>query len=169
MNMKASKFKNVKTTSTALHKVLNIIGLSFWLVAVVLLLFNWSKLPETVPIHFNFKGEADGWGSKYSLIILPTLTITFYSFLSVFEKKPQYFNFAVKLTEQNIQKQFQMAHDMMNAVKNFSTVLLSFIVMSTVFDARETPIPYTNVILVAFIALLVTMTVIYLIRSIKNR
>ena len=31
----------------------------------------WGSLPDTVPIHFNAKGEADGWGSKTSLIWLP--------------------------------------------------------------------------------------------------
>lgn len=30
----------------------------------------WNTLPETVPIHFNAKGEADGWGSKNTLIYL---------------------------------------------------------------------------------------------------
>lgn len=35
-----------------------------WLMAI------YAKLPETVPTHFNFAGEADGWGSKKTIFIM---------------------------------------------------------------------------------------------------
>jgi uncharacterized membrane protein len=38
----------------------------------------WKGLPEKVPTHWNYKGEIDDWGTKYSLIglvfLLPVLT-----------------------------------------------------------------------------------------------
>ncbi|MGO4822632.1 MULTISPECIES: SdpI family protein [unclassified Flavobacterium] len=30
----------------------------------------WDTLPEKIPTHWNYKGEIDKWGDKYSLIIL---------------------------------------------------------------------------------------------------
>lgn len=33
----------------------------------------WPTLPETVPTHFNVRGEADGFGSKNTLLWLPLL------------------------------------------------------------------------------------------------
>lgn len=36
----------------------------------------WNVLPETVPTHFNAKGEADGWGSK-SMLVWLSLGLTF--------------------------------------------------------------------------------------------
>jgi uncharacterized membrane protein len=33
----------------------------------------WDQLPERVPIHFNLKGEADGWGDKSTYLFLPGL------------------------------------------------------------------------------------------------
>src|SRR5690349_17310884 len=33
----------------------------------------WHQLPETVPTHFNIKGEADDWSSRASLILIPGL------------------------------------------------------------------------------------------------
>ncbi|EIA08215.1 SdpI family protein [Flavobacterium frigoris] len=38
----------------------------------------WNTLPDKVPTHWNYKGEVDKWGDKYSLImllfLLPVLT-----------------------------------------------------------------------------------------------
>lgn len=30
----------------------------------------WSDLPESIPMHWNFQGEVDGWGSKWELLVL---------------------------------------------------------------------------------------------------
>jgi len=38
---------------------------------IVWLLINWSALPDQMPIHFDFDGEPNGYGSKLVFIILP--------------------------------------------------------------------------------------------------
>ena len=62
--------------NTTLRKELPIIALV--LLPFIYLFFIWNKLPEIVPTHFNIRGEADGWGDKYDLILmlllLPVLT-----------------------------------------------------------------------------------------------
>jgi uncharacterized membrane protein len=59
-----------------LRKELPIIGIV--LIPFVYLAFLWNTLPEKVPTHWNYKGEIDRWGDKYSLIgllfLLPVLT-----------------------------------------------------------------------------------------------
>jgi len=35
-----------------------------------LLFFVWGDLPAEVPIHWNIKGEVDGWGDKSSLLLI---------------------------------------------------------------------------------------------------
>ncbi len=48
------------------------------LIPFIYLAYIWNSLPEKVPIHWNLKGEVDGWGDKFSLIgllfMLPVLT-----------------------------------------------------------------------------------------------
>ena len=60
----------------SLKKELPIIGIV--LLPFVYLAYIWNSLPESVPLHWNLKGEIDDWGSKYSLIglvfLLPVLT-----------------------------------------------------------------------------------------------
>ncbi len=48
------------------------------LVVIVLLPFMylayiWNQLPEKVPMHWNIKGEIDGYGDKTELLIIPIL------------------------------------------------------------------------------------------------
>ena len=62
--------------NTTLKKELPIIG--FVLLPFMYLGYLWNSLPEKVPIHWNYKGEIDDWGTKYSLIgvlfLLPVFT-----------------------------------------------------------------------------------------------
>ena len=52
----------------------------------------WIRLlPDTVPMHYDFSGEIDRWGSKYELLLFPGLILLFALFwmfmIRVFEKK----------------------------------------------------------------------------------
>jgi uncharacterized membrane protein len=48
------------------------------LLPFIYLAYLWNSLPEKVPMHWNYKGEIDDWGTKYSLLglifLLPVLT-----------------------------------------------------------------------------------------------
>lgn len=44
--------------------------LTILFIPIVYLYWMWPSLPEQVPLHWNFKGEADRYGSKQSLIWL---------------------------------------------------------------------------------------------------
>jgi uncharacterized membrane protein len=59
-----------------LKKELPIIGLV--ILPFIYLAHLWHCLPAKVPIHWNYKGEIDNWGTKYALIgivfLLPVFT-----------------------------------------------------------------------------------------------
>jgi uncharacterized membrane protein len=62
--------------NAALRKELPIIGIM--LMPSVYLAFIWNTLPAKVPTHWNYKGEVDHWGDKFSLVgllfMLPAFT-----------------------------------------------------------------------------------------------
>ena len=35
----------------------------------------WQQVPEQIPTHWNLAGEIDGWGSKFTGLLLLPLTI----------------------------------------------------------------------------------------------
>ena len=53
--------------------------------------YIWDLLPETVPTHWNWKGEIDAWGNKKSLILitflLPGLTYIIFSLVPLIDPK----------------------------------------------------------------------------------
>jgi uncharacterized membrane protein len=41
------------------------------LLPVAYLVVNWNLLPESMPIHFDLKGEPNGWGSRWVYVLMP--------------------------------------------------------------------------------------------------
>lgn len=54
---------------------LEVISLFFIIAQILILFFYWNNLDERVPIHFNFLGSPDGYGSKYFLLVLPIISL----------------------------------------------------------------------------------------------
>ncbi len=71
--------------SNILTKLQKIVPLRFELIPFLMLIFviyftavNFSKLPDTIPTHFNFQGQADGFGGKNGIFIIPGMAIFIY-------------------------------------------------------------------------------------------
>ena len=45
-------------------------------------------LPARIPIHFGFRGEPDGWGSRGMIWLLPIISVLMVAFLSVIPMIP---------------------------------------------------------------------------------
>ena len=69
----------------------------------------WPKLPATVPTHFGISGQADNWGSKSTLLILPLIGVLLFAGMSVLEAFPHVYNYPVQLTEENVAQQYRIA------------------------------------------------------------
>jgi uncharacterized membrane protein len=48
----------------------------------------WPRLPDSVPVHFSFRGEPDGWGPPYVLLVLPAIGVGLYWLLTVVAHHP---------------------------------------------------------------------------------
>lgn len=71
--------------NVTLRKELPIIAIV--LMPFIYLAFIWNSLPAKVPTHWNYKGEVDHWGDKFSLIgLLFMLPVLMYVLLLVVPK-----------------------------------------------------------------------------------
>lgn len=50
---------------------------------------NFGNLSETIPVHYNFAGNPDGFGSKHTLWLLNGLMTAMFLFLFYISKKPE--------------------------------------------------------------------------------
>jgi uncharacterized membrane protein len=95
-------------------EVTGYIGLAaLWIFVSVM----YHNLPDTVPIHFNLAGEADGFGEKRTTFIMPILASFQFLVLSVMQEYPHMFNYPVKITAENAERQYTIGVRMMRVVR----------------------------------------------------
>ena len=51
------------------------------LIPLVYIGYIWGSLPDSVPIHFDIHGEANDWGSKWTILLLPAINLGTYLLL----------------------------------------------------------------------------------------
>jgi uncharacterized membrane protein len=106
---------NLNLTST--DRIIEIAG---WLALAfiwIITLFHYRNLPDTIPSHFNVAGQADGFGPKTSIFILPVLGTILFIGLTILNRFPQVFNYPVKLTPENVANQYMMATRLIRYLK----------------------------------------------------
>lgn len=52
----------------------------------LMIAFFWGQIPETIPTHWNIRGEADDFGSRWSIFILPIVNIFIFLLFLVIPK-----------------------------------------------------------------------------------
>ncbi len=104
------------------------------LAVIIFLSAKWSVLPERVPTHFNMTGEADGWGSRWTLIIMPIVGIVMWIGMYFIEKFPQSHNY-LWFTEENAQRQYKNSQLLVNVMKNSILIFFSYITFNSVLIA----------------------------------
>lgn len=77
--------------------------------AVTIAAAVWSSLPARVPTHFGADGQADGWGGKGSLLILPAMAALMFAVLTLAARSPAAFNYPFPLTKENAPRQAALA------------------------------------------------------------
>jgi uncharacterized membrane protein len=65
-----------------------ILAIASWVIAISF----WGKLPQTIPTHFGFSGQADSWAGKniFYVFMIPTLQLAMVIGFGVLYFKPQY-------------------------------------------------------------------------------
>lgn len=109
-------------------------------VAILLLwtlsLYYYSKLPETIPTHFNFKGEVDDYGSKDVLWFLPVLGTVIFAVLTIINRFPHQFNYLVTINDENAPFQYALAQRLIRYLKLLIPVIFTCILMMMVWNVQ---------------------------------
>ena len=113
-----------------INKYLDIIGVVLVVALIVITFIYWVKAPDIVPIHFNFKGEIDSYGSKNTLFILLPIAIIIYIGLAILSKYPEVCNYCIEITPRNKEKQYSMASTFIRIMNVEILTLVLFIQIS---------------------------------------
>lgn len=107
------------------------------IIGIVLILANWSSLPQRIPTHFGFDGQPDGWGGKANLLLYLGINLPMYLLLTIAGRYPHTFNYMVKITAENAKCQYRIAKRMMLSLKLEIMILFSYLEYNQIQIAKE--------------------------------
>lgn len=157
----------VHIEKTTLAKFADILGNAGILVMILLVALNWGSLPDTVPTHFNGAGDADGWGSKFTLLILPVIAIFLHILLGVVERKPHLHNYPDRLTEENALLFYAESVKIINLTKNIIALMFAYITFHIIRGALNGSDQLNIIGLAIFIILLFLVIIVGMVRMSK--
>jgi len=131
------KRPKIKIPKTKGEWIWDLIGYSFYIGSIMLLVIVWSKMPQEVPAHYNALGEVDRWGSKWELIILPMIGAFIAMMMQVFEKYPEWHNYPKRFNESNAAQFYLHSRKLINQLKNICLMTFALILFESVSIALE--------------------------------
>lgn len=100
--------------------ILEKIMIAITIIAVTLIwiyvIFNISKLPNLIPTHFAMDGKPNSWGSKNTILIMPIICTITSALLIGITRFPKFFNYQVKITKDNVERQYRNSIDLLLAL-----------------------------------------------------
>ncbi|MDZ4679143.1 MAG: DUF1648 domain-containing protein [Saprospiraceae bacterium] len=107
----------VNLEKSGLERACDILALTGLVLFVVLIAIYWSKLPATIPIHFNLGGEADGWGRKATILVLPGIALFIYVTMTLAIQSSKDINYPVRITPENAERQYRLVRHLLAVMK----------------------------------------------------
>jgi uncharacterized membrane protein len=122
-----------------------------------------NTLPDRIPIHFNFEGEADNFGSKHTLWMFPVIASILVGLMSVIKRHPEYLNIPVKITDENRERQQRLAMGLLSSIACAIPILFGLIIYSTLRYVRDGSfdIPIVLLLLVVFVPIVIYFYLAY--------
>jgi uncharacterized membrane protein len=104
--------------------------------AIVLVYYN--SLPTTIGIHFNTSGNADGFGNKSSIFLLPIISTAIISGIYWLSKYPHLYNYAKPVTNDNAKQMYKGGVRLLCVVNAITSLILFLAVAYTINAALHT-------------------------------
>ena len=112
--------------------VLNVLTVLSLIAGIVLVLWYWPQLPAQVPIHFNAAGEADGWGAKGMIWLLPGISLVLVPGILALQRFPWLGNVPVTINESNAEYQYSLVVRLLAILGFFIAVDFLLILIETI-------------------------------------
>lgn len=147
-------------------EIIAVVGL---LMGLLNLFLDFAKLPESIPTHFNFKGDVDSWGGRDSLWLLAGFLVVIYISMSLVARIPHLYNYPCKITDDNAERQYRLGRQFITLLKAEIVWLFTAIIRSTIDVAMGQSTGLQPTLMFLFLALILASTIGYFILSYRGR
>ncbi len=127
----------IKLSLSLTDKIIELISAGLLSALLIYTFVSWFSLPETIPIHFDAKGQPDGYGARISIFFSPILAVGLYIVLNLLNQRPHIFNYPVKITPDNAEYQYRLATRMMRLLNLALVLMFGAITWGTVHSAKS--------------------------------
>lgn len=123
LKMNKARQPKLDIARTQTETVLEFLSGGILLFLFFLLFQNWTEIPELIPTHFGVSGKVDTWGSKYTILLIPSVTLLIYVGLTILCRFPHVYNYPWRITDENATRQYMLARTFLCWLK-FELVVL---------------------------------------------
>ncbi len=131
-------------------------------------LYSITRVPDSVPTHFNARGNPDDYGSKTFLWMLPVIAFVVYSILSLVVRIPEKSNYPVTITPANARRQYTLRIRLLRYLKVAIVLMFFFISYKTVMVAQANSSGLGIWFLPVFLGIILIPLIIYFILAQRN-
>lgn len=150
-------------------RLLEAVGIAGLLFLIGVPIYYYGALPETIPHHYDATGKPDAYGEKGIIWTLPLLGLALFVFLTVLRKSPHMFNYTVKITRENAERQYAIANRMLRAINAIITCGFAYIAFGTVQAAMGRQDGLESVFAPVFLILIMGTVVYFTIKSFQRK
>lgn len=122
---------------TEFDRTMNILSIVLLIGVPIFLILTWNRLPDEIPIRYDFSGNVTGWGGKGTLFIWPAVGILFYLILTFVERTPpESWNTGVKVTNQNKEWVYKNIRHSLSTMKLLFAIIMTVITLTAAAGRR---------------------------------
>lgn len=114
--------------------------------------FTYGELPDTVPTHFDFTGEADDWGPKWTIWVLVGTNAVMVALATWLSTRPRWFNYLSEITVDNAQDLYREGERLMVWV----SLAVMVVFCGAILSIYEMENPFVVLGLIALPAVIIT-------------
>lgn len=116
--------------------IFNILCLVMLIGITVFLIVKWTSIPSVVISHYDFAGNADGFGKKSSVLVPPITAWILYVLMTVISCFPGVWNTGVKVTDENRERVYSVILNMLNIIKTIIVFIFCYMTLCMVLEYR---------------------------------
>lgn len=148
--------------ATLYQRLVEFLAPAILLAVLAYVLIIWHRLPEKIPIHYNLAGEADGWGGRGHLLVMPLIGLVTDAVIAIAGRLPQSWNIGVRVNAFNRARVYRVVRDLMADVRLACALL--FAGLSLLLGALSRRPPSLGVTLGVTMVLLLAPILRYVLR-----
>jgi uncharacterized membrane protein len=120
----------LKIELTTFDKIMEILGWIFMIALWSMTINSYNQLPDIIRTHFNLKGEVDGYGEKWMVLLVASIATILFLAMTFLNKFPHRFNYLTVITKDNVLRQYTIA----TRVIRFLKILMVAIFLLTTYQ-----------------------------------